>query len=270
MLIEHEKLAAENGEKSLLELPGDANRSKYEDASDVVHGLSLMSLEVTREDNVATSMGQHCNIFQLECKIQDKVCKLIVDGGGFTNAISSDLVHALPLSTWWIPTLCYMQWMYQSGMLKITHKSRIKFSVGNYVDTMDCDMAPLSACHLLSGRPWQFDLDVTHGGCSNNYSLAHKGLHHVLKLMPESAIKVDIFFVVRKRKKDPPMDTPKSRMTLFQEGENDVSVSSLRIHAGDVQTDHNVINDSYLKVGSIAVSLNENNGNNILFEEQSD
>jgi hypothetical protein len=47
--------------------------------------------------------------------------------------------------------------------------------------------------------------------------------------MPESAIRVDIFPAVRKRKKDPQMDTPKSRMTLFQEGENDMSISCLKI-----------------------------------------
>jgi hypothetical protein len=88
----------------------------------------------------------------------------------------------------------------------------------------------------------------------------------VLKLMPESAIKVVIFPAVRKRKKAPAMDTQKTRMALFQEGENDVYVSSLKIPVGDVQTDHNVINDSYLKVGSITISLNENNGNNIIFD----
>jgi DNA-binding cell septation regulator SpoVG len=88
----------------------------------------------------------------------------------------------------------------------------------------------------------------------------------VLKLMPESAIKVVIFPAVRKRKKAPVMDTQKTRMALFQEGENDVYVSSFKIPVGDVQTNHNVINDSYLKVGSITVSLNENNGNNIIFD----
>jgi hypothetical protein len=43
----------------------------------------------------------------------------------------------------------YIQWMNQSGTLKITHKVRVKFSIGNYFDTMDCDVAPMSACHLL-------------------------------------------------------------------------------------------------------------------------
>jgi hypothetical protein len=43
--------------------------------------------------------------------------------------------------------------------------------------------------------------------------------------MMESAIKVDIFPVVRKRKKYPSMYIPKLRTTLFQEVENDESVA---------------------------------------------
>jgi hypothetical protein len=97
--------------------------------------------------------GQHSSIFQSQCKIRDKVCKLIIDGGSFTNAISSDLVAALSLSTRRLPMLCYMQWMNQSGILKITHKTRVKFSISNYIDTVDCDVSPLSACHSLLGRP---------------------------------------------------------------------------------------------------------------------
>jgi hypothetical protein len=42
--------------------------------------------------------------------------------------------------------------MNQSGMLKITNKVRVNFSVGNYVDNVDCDVAPLSVCHLLLGQ----------------------------------------------------------------------------------------------------------------------
>ena len=83
--------------------------------------------------------------------------------------------------------------MNQSGTLKITHIARVKFSMGNYVDSVDCNVAPMSAYHLLLGRPWQFDLDATHGGRSNNYSFVHKGAHHVLKPMLESAIKAAVF-----------------------------------------------------------------------------
>jgi hypothetical protein len=102
----------------------------------------------------------------------------------------------------------------------------VKFSIGNYIDTVDCNVAPLSTCHLLLGQPWQFDLDATHGGRSNTYSFVHKGMSHMLKSMMETAIKVDIFPVVRKKKKDPPMDTPKLRTALLQREENDVTISN--------------------------------------------
>ena len=150
--------------------------------------------------------------------MQDKVCKSITDGGSFTNAISSDLVHALSLFARRLPAPRYMQWMNQSGTLKITHKVRVKFSIGNYVDSVDCDVAPMTACHLLLGRPWQFDVDATHGGRSNHYSFEHKGVYHVLKPMAESAIKAEVFASVRK-KKNAAASTPKPRTALIQERE---------------------------------------------------
>jgi hypothetical protein len=50
-------------------------------------------------------------------------------------------VSALSLSTRRSPTPHYVQWMNQSGTLRITHKSRVKFSAGNYMDIIDCDVA---------------------------------------------------------------------------------------------------------------------------------
>ena len=118
-----------------------------------------------------------------------------------------------------------MQWMNQSGTLKITHKARVKFSVGTYIDTVDCDVAPLTACHLLLGRPWQFDLDATHGGRSNTYLFVHKGVNHVFKPIPESAIKVEVFTTSKMKKKVAEI-TPKPRTALLQEGENTVNTSA--------------------------------------------
>jgi hypothetical protein len=188
-------------------------------------GLSLMSHEVTRNGTISISIGQQCNIFQSECKIKEKVCKLIIDGASFTNAISSDVVRALSFSTWRLPTPLYMQWMNTSATLKITHKARVKFSVGTYVDTMDCNVAPLSTCHLLLGQPWQFDLDATHGGHSNCYSFVHKEIHHVFKPMLESGIKSEVFVPVKK-KYQTTTSKPKPRMILLQGEENDVTISN--------------------------------------------
>jgi hypothetical protein len=109
------------------------NEPRIDDIVDNIStGLSLMSQEVHRDGIIAIVKGQRSNIFQSECKIKVKVCKLIIDGGSFTNAISSDLVAALSFSMRRLPTPCYVQWMNQTGTLKITHRARVKFSVGNY------------------------------------------------------------------------------------------------------------------------------------------
>src|SRR6185437_15095596 len=97
------------------------------------------------------------------------------------------------LSTWRLSTPHYMRWLYESGTLKITHKGRVKFSIGNYMDIVDCDVAPMNACHLLLSRPWQFDLDATHAGRSNNYSFVHKGVHHILRPMSDTAVNAEVF-----------------------------------------------------------------------------
>ena len=83
----------------------------------------------------------------------------------------------------------------------------------------------MSACHLLLGRPCQFDLDATHGGRSNHYSFVHKGVHHVLKPMSDTAIKADVFASVKKKKQSF-ATTQKPRTALLQEGENDVTISA--------------------------------------------
>jgi hypothetical protein len=139
-----------------------------------------------------------------------------------------------------------MWWMNESGTLKITHKARVKFSVGNYIDI---DVAPMSACHLLLGRPWQFDLDATHSGRSNNYSFVHKGVHHMLRPMPESVIKAAVFPPVKKTKQALKM-SPNPRTTLFQEGENDVSICSPKHVASDSEISYKEANNFHVLIGS--------------------
>jgi hypothetical protein len=112
--------------EQLVQSSCDASTEHHVDPiDDASNGLSILAQGVQSDGTVVQVKGQCSNIFQSQYKIQDKVCKIIVDGSSFTNAISSDLVATLSLSTWRLPTPCYMQWMNQSGMLKITHKVRV-------------------------------------------------------------------------------------------------------------------------------------------------
>jgi hypothetical protein len=90
----------------------DASTKHHVDPiDDASNGLSMLAQGVQSDGTAVQVKGQHSNIYQSQCKIQDKVCKLIIDGGSFTNAISSDLVVALSLSTQRLSMPHYMQWM---------------------------------------------------------------------------------------------------------------------------------------------------------------
>ena len=90
------------------------------------------------------------------------------------------------------------QWLYNSGKLKVTHKVCLKIYVGTYDDMVVCDVLPMDACHVLLGRPWQFDRRSTYEGRSNVYSLWHKGKRHVPQPMLDKDIKVDTVVVKKK------------------------------------------------------------------------
>ena len=79
--------------------------------------------------------------------------------------------------------------MYHTGKLKVTHKVRVKFSVVDYTDKVICDVIPMDACHLLLGRPWQYDHNATHEGRTNTYSFWDSRKRRVLRPMFENAIK---------------------------------------------------------------------------------
>ena len=56
---------------------------------------------------------------------------------------------------------------------------KVSFKTGAYEDTLECDVVPMSVCHLLLGRPWQFDSGIIHNGRINSYSFKMKGTEYV-------------------------------------------------------------------------------------------
>jgi len=57
----------------------------------------------------------------------------------------------------------------------------VSYSVGKkYFDNVWCDVVSMDTCHILLGRPWQYDHNVVHDGRKNTYSLSIKGKKIVL------------------------------------------------------------------------------------------
>ena len=116
---------------------------------------------------------QRENIFHTRCHVRNKVCSVIIDGGSCTNVASTTMVDKLGLPTTKHPRLYKLQWLNDSGEVKVTKQALISFRIGRYEDEVLCDVVPMQAGHLLLGRPWQFDRQVKHDGYTNKYSVVH-------------------------------------------------------------------------------------------------
>jgi hypothetical protein len=118
---------------------------------------------------------------------------LIIDGGSCNNLASNDMVEKLALTTKPHPHPYHIQWLNNSGKVKVTKLVRINFAIGSYRDVVDCDIVSMDACSILLGRPWQFDTDCMHHGRSNQYSLIHHDKKIILLPMsPEAIVRNDV------------------------------------------------------------------------------
>nr|GEX89744.1 hypothetical protein [Tanacetum cinerariifolium] len=101
---------------------------------------------------------QRESIFHTRCTVAQKVCSVIIDGGSCTNVASQTLVTKLNLPTQAHPTPYVIQWLNQGKGIRVSHRVLLSFSIGkSYTDELWCDVILMDACHVLLGRPWQFD-----------------------------------------------------------------------------------------------------------------
>ncbi|XP_031378486.1 uncharacterized protein LOC116193880 [Punica granatum] len=114
----------------------------------------------------------------------DQVCRLIIDGGSTVNVASKLMVEKFGLSTQKHSMPYRLQWLNESGELKVTKQVLIPFSIGKYHDEVLCYVVPMIASHLLLERPWQFDRRTTHDEYKNRYSFIKDGRSMTLASLP--------------------------------------------------------------------------------------
>jgi hypothetical protein len=106
--------------------------------------------------------------------------------------LSADFVTKIGLMTHAHTHPYYIQWLNNSGEAKVTHTTHVHFSIGTYHDYADYDVAPMQACSLLLGHPWEFDTDAVHHDRANKYTLVHKGKKiTLLPLTPNEIVQCD-------------------------------------------------------------------------------
>ena len=62
-------------------------------------------------------------------------------------------------------------WLDNKSDIKIDKQALIAFKIGTYEDQIMFDVCPMDACHILLGRPWQFDRFAQFDGRSNTYTI---------------------------------------------------------------------------------------------------
>ena len=165
---------------------GEEPMPQLEDASDAeveypVEGEALvtrriLSAQIKEDDD----QQQRENIFHTRCHINNKVCSLIIDGGSCTNVASVLLVEKLQLPTLKHPRPYKLQWLNDSGEVRVQKQVLVSFSIGKYHDEVLCDVVPMYASHILLGRPWQFDRRANHDGFKNRFSFVKDNKHVTL------------------------------------------------------------------------------------------
>ncbi|KAK1601255.1 hypothetical protein QYE76_017583 [Lolium multiflorum] len=107
------------------------------------------------------------------------------------NLASTELCEKLNLTLRKHPHPYHVQWLSDKGNVKIQHTVTVNFKIGPYEDTVECDVVPMTVCHMLLGRPWQFDKKAIHDGYSNAYTFKVKDKKFELRPMTPSQIIAD-------------------------------------------------------------------------------
>ena len=95
--------------------------------------------------------------------------------------MSVEAVQKLDIKTKNHPRPYKLAWLKKGGEVAMSKRALVAFSVGaKYKDTVPCDVVAMDAFHLLLGRPWQYDREVSHNGRTNTYSFLFEGVKIVL------------------------------------------------------------------------------------------
>jgi hypothetical protein len=182
----------------------DDDMSPLEDADDeqnAVVGDLLVARRVLNVQVKEEESNQRENLFHTWCFVNNKVCSVIIDEGSCTNVANTYLVEKLALTTLKHPHPYRLQWLNECGEIKVTRQVLVVLSIGKYKDEVLCDVVPMHACHLLLGRPWQYDKRVTHDGFTNRYSFTHKKQPIILVPLTPKQVREDQLKLQRSNEK---------------------------------------------------------------------
>ncbi|XP_035829952.1 uncharacterized protein LOC118479509 [Helianthus annuus] len=153
----------------------------YPDKGETLIAQRVLSTNPNHE--VKDNLWLRNNIFRTRCTVKGKVCTIIIDGGSCENMVATVMVEKLGLKVEDHPDPYQLTWLKKGNVVKVKHRCLVQFSIGTrYSDEVWCEVVPMDACHILLGRPWQYDRRTKHDGFLNTYSFKKEGVN--VQLVP--------------------------------------------------------------------------------------
>eukprot|EP00268_Persea_americana_P067967 TRINITY_DN9411_c0_g1_i7.p3 TRINITY_DN9411_c0_g1~~TRINITY_DN9411_c0_g1_i7.p3 ORF type:complete len:121 (+),score=11.08 TRINITY_DN9411_c0_g1_i7:1608-1970(+) len=91
---------------------------------------------------------------------------VIIDSGSCTNVVSANNLSHLGLTSVPHPKPYRVSWV-DSTSIPATQRCLVPINMFTYQDQLWCDVVPMDVGHIILGRPWIYDLDVTNFGRTN-------------------------------------------------------------------------------------------------------
>lgn len=86
--------------------------------------------------------------------------------------VAEEVVRKLNLEIKLHPQPYKLAWLKKGNEVTVSKRCLVVSSIDpKYKDKVWCDIVAMDSCHLLIGRPWQFDRHVLRDGHKNTYSL---------------------------------------------------------------------------------------------------
>ena len=179
LALDVEQSILENEEDQIidpLDYSGDEDDLHENCDEDACVGVVRCVLSTTVDDD----HWKRTSIFHTVIQSGDKKCKLVIDGGSLMNVVSKDAVKLLNLKVEPHPNPFRVAWV-NDHTLPVTQRCLVSIQMGDYKDEIYCEVLPMDVAHVLLGRPWLYDLNVTNFDKDNIYSFKYKGKNIILR-----------------------------------------------------------------------------------------
>ena len=95
-----------------------------------------------------------------------------MDSGSSDNIVSETLVKTLKLKMNVHPTPYKISWVMDDTIKEVKEICTLTLNImKKYQSTITCDVLQMNVCHVILGRPWQYDNKAMYDGFKNTYEV---------------------------------------------------------------------------------------------------